>query len=1034
MFANDILRVQGDNNYPPYEYLDENGEPAGFNVDLFKEVCNVMGLKYDLSLDAWDSVRKRLHNNEIDVLMGMYYSEDRERFYDFSQPHTYVSSAIVSFKEEPYKILDDLYKKSVLVQKNDAMHDLLIRAEIVEHIVPKADPEACIKSLLSENHDAVLLSSVFQAHYLVNRIGKGKLVVHKTDDLLKKYCFAVQNNNSELVFKLNEGLMILKQNGVYDRLLEKWYGIETLTKNTSKKSINQNILLFAIILLIMVLVWVFTLEKKIKEKTNELSKKLLDSKNSEKEIKQNSERLQKIIKSLDSLVFIFDQDFRFVESYFSNDEELLFRDRSLYINKDFRDVLPPNISVKLVKAIKQLNDTSEQQKFTYSLELNEGIKWYEAKVSFIKGSSKSEKYIAIVKNITDKEQTQEQLNFTASRFDTLFHGAGDAIMLVSDSRITKFNSKVLEMFQYTDAEMQDKHLSDLFPKIQSNGTPSRILSERLLNSATPGSHQRFYWTHKRKNGEIFETEVILSLFIIEEKRVFQAIIRDITERIHFENELKKNKTFVENIINSMNFVLISIDENLNISQWNSFAENRYKILTRDAVGLKVTNLIKELYLYEQNIIDAIHNGHLSKNLSLSNKNAEIVEILTIYPLRGFHLKGAVLLIDDVSEFKRLQTELFQSQKMDAIGKLAGGIAHDFNNMLGGILGASEILERNIDKADSKSKFVKIIKDSASSASELTSKLLSFSRKTKIDMQYIDMNQVIIKSTTMLERSIKKKIKIRLELANESLVTYANAAQLENVFLNLGINANHAMPNGGELVFKTNIVTIDEQYCAHSLFDISKGSYIQVQVADTGTGIPAEILEKIFEPFFTTKEEGEGTGLGLSSVFGIIKQHKGAIDVSSKVNVGTTFTLYFILEERNKLKSEKEIMKAKKVQKNASVLVVDDEPVIRATAKAILEDIGYSVETASNGLSAKEIIQNNQQFDLYIVDLIMPEFDGRDVFYLLKETNPNAKIILCSGFSNSQAISKLMDDGLSAFLKKPYTYQQISATVSDVLGE
>lgn len=391
----------------------------------------------------------------------------------------------------------------------------------------------------------------------------------------------------------------------------------------------------------------------------------------------------------------------------------------------------------------------------------------------------------------------------------------------------------------------------------------------------------------------------------------------------------------------------------------------------------------------------------------------------------------MLIMRDITEHKKAREQLAHSRKMDAIGQLAGGIAHDFNNMLSGIIGASEMLSISLSDADElPKKLIGLIMEAAQSASDLTMKLLSFSRKTIASSSPLDIKDAITAATQLLERSIDKKIKIGLDFKSSNSNVMGDFTQLQNIFLNLGINAAHAMPDGGLLDYKTRDKYLDKSACDLLPFDLEPGRFIEIEVKDTGSGIPYENLEKIFDPFFTTKKDGKGTGLGLSAVYGTVVQHKGAITVSSKPGEGTLMTIYLPVseQENNTLKPPPEAVRGSGV-----VMVVDDEEMIRATAEIFLSEMGYEVISADNGLKALDIFKTRKgDIDLVIMDMIMPEMSGYECFMAMKEIKPGITAIFTTGFAKDGDFEKLKTDGVYSVILKPYRYTELSGVVAEVL--
>ncbi len=388
----------------------------------------------------------------------------------------------------------------------------------------------------------------------------------------------------------------------------------------------------------------------------------------------------------------------------------------------------------------------------------------------------------------------------------------------------------------------------------------------------------------------------------------------------------------------------------------------------------------------------------------------------------------------IKKQEELLERLRQSQKMDAIGHLAGGVAHDFNNMLTGILSAAELAEEFIDNEQPDGrKYLDIIKKSAERASGLTQKLLVFSRKGQYDMKIADIHEIIIASIELLEHTLNKNIEIKTDFKAEDHLVSADYNQLQNLFINLSLNAAYSMPEGGTLLFSSSIIFLDESFCRASQFRLKPGKYINISVEDTGSGIAPEIIGKIFDPFFTTRKQGEGTGLGLSTVYGAVLQHNGAVNVYSEPGTGTVFRLYFPLSHDSGLPGSVDNEAVSDI--SGTVLVVDDEEVIRKTASAMLERCGLNVITAENGLEAIEkFAADKENIDIIILDMIMPEMSGKKCFYRLREIDAYVKVIISSGFSKEEDIRQLREDGLSGFIGKPFRKDELLGIISDTISK
>jgi PAS domain S-box-containing protein len=377
---------------------------------------------------------------------------------------------------------------------------------------------------------------------------------------------------------------------------------------------------------------------------------------------------------------------------------------------------------------------------------------------------------------------------------------------------------------------------------------------------------------------------------------------------------------------------------------------------------------------------------------------------------------------DITEKKHIQEQLMHSQKMESIGALAGGVAHNFNNILTAILGHAELLVEYSNLDDTSKERVRNIESSARKAGVMVSKLLGFARRDRSEVLPLDLHDVINDGVKLLEGVLDKRIGIKVDLCSNIPTIEGDPNQLEQVIMNLMVNAKDAMPNGGLITIKTGVVEVKR-----SVFDmpgyIQPGRYVLLTISDTGYGIPKEIIHRIFEPFFTTKERGKGTGLGLAMVYGTIKEHKGYITVESAVGKGSTFDVYLPISDKTIYRPIK--LQFSSLEGHETILVVDDEEDVLNFIKDILKTHGYNVLPANNALSAIDIFKNLAgEIQLVITDIIMPLMEGKELIKNLKRIKPDIKIIVVSGYSD-ETISK---DMIDAFIRKPFEGSQLLSTV------
>ncbi len=383
--------------------------------------------------------------------------------------------------------------------------------------------------------------------------------------------------------------------------------------------------------------------------------------------------------------------------------------------------------------------------------------------------------------------------------------------------------------------------------------------------------------------------------------------------------------------------------------------------------------------------------------------------------------------------KNAEEELNHIRKMDAIGQLAGGVAHDFNNILAGIMGAANLLCLQKETLEDKSLYyVNIILDSASRAADLTGKLLMFSRKSKISFTLVDVHNVINDLVTIFKSTIDKKIKILFEKKAKNHNVIGDSSELLNALMNIGINASHAMPDGGTLQISTKNIKLNKIYCSASPFDIEPGNYIEIILHDTGIGIPLDNFKKIFEPFYTTKIQGKGTGLGLAAVYGAVKSHNGAINVYSEINMGTSFNILIPCSTENGYQIERN---QEVISGTGLIILVDDEEIIRITGEHMLKEMGYEVLLAENGKKAIDIFQKRyKEIDLVLMDMIMPEMNGSETFLKMKKIDKNCKVIISSGFTKNEDLNEMRKSGLEGFISKPFNDYELSHLIAKVLND
>jgi len=384
---------------------------------------------------------------------------------------------------------------------------------------------------------------------------------------------------------------------------------------------------------------------------------------------------------------------------------------------------------------------------------------------------------------------------------------------------------------------------------------------------------------------------------------------------------------------------------------------------------------------------------------------------------------------DVTEQKQLQQELFEMQKMDSIGKLASGIAHDFNNLLGAILGYASLLKSEVPPEHPDYEYMDIIESSAQRGADLTRQLLAFGRRGKHQMQPVNLNRMVDEVTQLLSHTIDKRIEIVSHCVESLATVEGDAGQLQQVLLNICLNARDAMSQGGTLILETRNVVLDDEF-VRTHVGAQVGPYVLLSVTDNGMGMDAETQRHIFEPFFTTKETGQGTGLGLAMVYGIVRSHGGLIRVYSELGHGTTFLIYLPASDRPEVLTQPAQSESR--GGTETILVVDDETAIRNLLNDVLTSAGYQVYKAANGVYALHAVEQEKEIGLVILDMIMPEMDGKETYERLRERLPEVKVLFSSGFSRHNLTQDMLNHPRTDFIQKPYVVHELLTAVRRML--
>ncbi len=512
---------------------------------------------------------------------------------------------------------------------------------------------------------------------------------------------------------------------------------------------------------------------------------------------------------------------------------------------------------------------------------------------------------------------------------------------------------------------------------------------------------------------------------------------------HFElisaatSRLTNTTELLRAVLDSSPVAFIAMDSELRVLLWNAAAERLFGWHADEVIGR--TNPItmgasaEESRAFRERIRrDGRVQSHRTRRSRKDGSEVECAVAGALLYDQGDHAPGYIIVADDLSERMKLEAQLRQAQKMEAVGQLAGGIAHDFNNLLTVILSYSEILLMRLRDDAASAEPLLEIRGATERAASLTRQLLAFSRQQVLRPRVIDLNESVRTIERMLRRVLGEDVQLETRLDPQLGTTHADPGQVEQVLMNLAINARDAMPNGGRLTIETANAELDETFVRQHATRIHPGRYVSMIVSDTGVGMDAATRERIFEPFFTTKEPGKGTGLGLSTVLGIVEQSGGSIFVYSEPNHGTTFKIYLPLVAGTAAVTAP-VQSLERPRGNEKLLLVEDESAVRKVSCMILRGAGYTVLEAENGEQAIKIMEAEyRSIDLVITDVVMPGMGGPDFWREMRDRHLEAPVLYMSGYARSTLTDTELDAPNASFIEKPFTAAGLLDAVRELL--
>jgi two-component system cell cycle sensor histidine kinase/response regulator CckA len=625
-----------------------------------------------------------------------------------------------------------------------------------------------------------------------------------------------------------------------------------------------------------------------------------------------------------------------------------------------------------------------------------------------------------------------------ARFRTLVENAPDAIVVLDteSGTFSDCNENALRLFRLTREELMHCGPGELSPAFQPDGQPSALAAREWEDRAT-GATPYFGWTHRNSQGEEIPCEVHVVRLPSPARNLIRGSILDITERKRGEEALRESEARYRSLVDNATYGIYWVTLDGDLLDANPALVQMLGYESIEAL-LDIDNTLR-LYC-DPAARDAVANRYRNHDrgdatVEWKRKNGKTISVRLI-GRRSRDVRRNTdcveVIVEDVTERIALEKQLRQGQKFEAIGQLAGGIAHDFNNMIGAILGWAEIgLEETGVEMRLHRHFEKI-RHQAVRAAALTRQLLAFARRQILEPRNIDLNHSVRETLSLLEKVIGSNIEIKTKLAANLTLVRADPTQVDQVIMNLCINARDAMPEGGRLIIETGEAAFAEAHCAVQNM-APPGRYTMLAVSDTGMGMDAATLDRIFEPFFTTKETGKGTGLGLATVYGIVSQHGGFLQVYSEVKVGTTFRIYLPvtpITDETPVNEEDSLPVRGGME---TILIVEDHEGLRELARETLANMGYSILLACDGEEAVRVFKaNRDRIDLLVLDVVLPKMNGPEAYARICAEKREVPVIFATGYSPEMELLRSAQVLGLTVLQKPYVPRELARRVRETL--
>lgn len=759
-----------------------------------------------------------------------------------------------------------------------------------------------------------------------------------------------------------------------------------------------------------------------------------ERKRAEQELQTEKTRYRNLIENAHDIIFTMDLEGRFT-SINESGARMVGHTREQILNSNISEMVSPDFLAQVWEMVAKKIGGVEYTVYESEIIAKDGRRIpIDANTSMIRENGVPVGFQGIVRDITDRKRVEQELRKSEELYRDLIENAYDIIYTTDlQGNFTSVNRACERITGFTREESLKMNMTDaIVPEFLTHAFDQ--IKRRLAGEEVGASDYEII----AKDGHHIAVEVRSSvLFEDGIPAGIQGIARDVTERNRAEQALRKSEELYRDLIENAHDIIYSIDLAGNYTSVNQAVERITGYTRAEALSMNLDQVIapeqlgKVRQMIAQKMVGDNFTAYDSEMVAKDGHRIPIEINTSIIFENGVPVGGRGI-ARDVTERRQLEDQLRQAQKMEAIGQLVGGIAHDFNNMLTAINGYSDLTLRKMSDADPLRRNIEEIKKAGEHSADLTYQLLAFSRQQILQPKVLSLNQVIADTSKMLQRMIGENVELVALLDPGTGAVKVDPGQLSQIIVNLAVNARDAMPHGGKLTLETSNVFLNDAYGRKHTGSLA-GPQVMLAITDTGVGIDAAIIGRIFEPFFTTKDVGKGTGLGLATVYGIVQQSGGTIRVYSEVGQGTTFKIYLPRVDDEADRPESGVGYPALPAGTETVLVVEDEDLVRALTRQILEICGYNVLEARNGREALAVFENHaNSIDLLLTDVVMPVMGGRELAERIAKLAPTMSVLFTSGYTDDAIVHNDVIEASANFIQKPFTTDDLAHKVRAVL--